>query len=136
MANAIDLSTLQGLSVTQPAVTNPALQKAYLVAWLLVLTDTEILDPGTQLARTDIEVTAIRAQAAASPRDIDYVDMRNIYPRLAPMTQTQVDNVLNLARSDPHYSAMAVAYWNLGVQDLNYSPAPRCLGTPTVLALN
>lgn len=127
----VDLSTLPGWDNIDQVK-----QKAFLTAWLLVLTNVLLLDTDTQLVYTDADLASVTSTAKKSKDTVNYIDMRNIYPKLSPLSTDQVNSLFNLARSNPHFTAMAATYYNQGENMLGYSTPRYCLGAPSVLGLN
>ena len=127
---AIDLFTAPG----QPGI-DPARQKALLVACLLLSSNSLLTYAQTRIVTTDAEVAQAQTDGARHGSLINYLDMRDVYPKLAPLTPQEVDDLFAVARSAPEFASVASSYWQQGESMLGYDDH-YCLAVAKVLSLN
>lgn len=127
---AIDLFTQPG----QPGV-DPARQKALLVAWALLNSNSLLLQPQTRIVNNDAGLTQVQNDGQRPGSYIAYLDLRDVYPLLEPLTSQEVDDLFAVARNNSEFQVVANAYWSQGHAMLAYDDH-YCLQPSTVLSLN
>ncbi len=127
---AIDLFTHPG----QPGV-DPARQKALLVAWLLLNSNSFLLHPQTRIVNSDPDLAKAKSDGTRPGSLVNYLDLRDVYPLLAPLTQTEVEGLFTVARNNPEFQVVSNAYWTQGHSILFYDDH-YCLALADVLSLN
>jgi hypothetical protein len=111
------------------------LQRAFLTTWLLVNTNKSWISPSTVIVKTDADLADVKAKGAATAGDIPYIDMREIYPRLAPMEPADIDAMIATARTSPTHQATAAEFWGDGQSCCGWFN-DYCLAMDNVLQLN
>jgi hypothetical protein len=127
---AIDLFTHPG-----QAGVDPARQKALLVSWLLLNSNSLLTYPQTRIVKNDQDLAKAKADGQKPGSLINYLDLRDLYPRLAPLTAAEVDDLFDLARRTSDFQSVASAYWSEGESMWSYADH-YCLAVPDVLAMN
>lgn len=127
---AINLYTHPG----QPGV-DPARQKALLVSWLLLTSNSLLNYTQTRIVNNDKDRAKAIKDGETIGSIINYLDLRDIYPSLAPLTPTEVDNLFTLARRSSEFQSVASSYWDEGEAMLKYIDH-YCLAVKDVLAIN
>jgi hypothetical protein len=123
---------------TQPAVKgiNLKKQRALLTGFLLVSTNSVFSNPDIPLVNQVVDGKVVPVKPAPGE---GYIDMSNIYPKLAPLSTDDVNGLFDLARNNSAtFSGIAQAYWNKGhaTAELDYVSGDYCLSAGDVLALN
>jgi hypothetical protein len=128
--SAIDLFKQPG----QPGV-DPGRQRALLIAWLLLTTNTLLCSTQTRIVKTDEERDRATEEGERPSSWINFIDLRDIYPALAPLSENEVDELFAIARATSDFHAVASSFWNAGESLLRYSDH-YCLAVKEVLSLN
>jgi len=122
----------------QPAISgiNLKKQRALLTGFLLVSTNSVFSNPRIPLVNQIVNGQVVPVKPAPGE---DYIDMSNIYPKLAPLSTDDVNGLFDLARTNSAtFSGLAQAYWNKGhaTAEMDYPIDHYCLSAGDVLALN
>jgi len=125
---AINLLHVEGQAVDQEK------QKALLVLWLLLNTNSLLTNPTTRAVSTDTELAEART-AGAGQHVVNFVDLREVADLLKPLELQHVKDVWEFARNADEVAASANDYVQQGIPILGYG-AHVCLGMCTVLKFN
>lgn len=112
---------------------DPERQRAVLVAWLLVCSNSLLCQKPTRLVCSDDELATVIEQG--KQRTINFIDLREVYPFLQPLDPAEVDEIFNLARENDEFHAVASDFWATGESLLRYMDH-YCLAVSDVLKMN
>jgi hypothetical protein len=127
--SAIDLFRQPG----QPGV-DPERQRALLIGWLLLTTNTLLCSVQTRIVKTDEDRARVTEEGKRPNSWLNFIDLRDIYPALAPLTEEEVDDLFQIARSSSEFHVVASSFWNAGESLLHYSDH-YCLAVEDVLSV-
>jgi hypothetical protein len=110
-------------------------ERALLVAWLLINSNTAWVDPATVLVKTPDDLAKVLSDAEETGNTINYLDMQKIYPALPQVAPADIDDLITQAQQDDTYYSTAKKFWSMGQALCQYND-DYCLAMADVLALN